>query len=268
MTDRPEIAEIYNKRLNRSVPVPLYYQLRQILEEAIGHLTPGEAVPSELDLCKMFDLSRPTVRQAINELVQDGLLYRTKGKGTFVAEPKIPQEFLTVLESFSDEMRRKGMAPSTRVLSLERSNVDERICSTLGIARGAPVARLARVRFADGEPIVTLTTYLPEERLPGILDADFADASLYDLIENKYGYSISYADRSLEAWAAGAYEAELLHIPVGAPIQFIETTTYLEDGTPIEYSRAEYRGDRNRFRFRLSRPRRIDDTDGEKGTQR
>lgn len=244
-----------NRKIDKEKPVPLYYQLREILEEAIGHMSPGNAIPSELVLCRLFDLSRPTVRQAINELVHEGLLYKTKGLGTFVAEPKIPQEFLTVLESFNTEMRRKGMSPRTEILSLERVNADERIRAALDLSEAGSVVRLARLRYADGEPLVTLASYLPEERLPNILTVDFERVQLYDLIEETYGYTIGYAVRSLEAWIAGAYEAHLLSIREGDPIQFIETTTYLVDGTPIEFSRAEYRGDRNRFTFMLSRQR-------------
>lgn len=239
------------KRLNRDIPIPLYYQLKEILLESIKHAEKGTSFPTELELCERFDVSRPTVRQAIIELVNEGFLYRIKGRGTFIAEPKIRQDFLIELKSFSEEMQQKGLIPTTQVLDFRRVECDERVSEALEIPINSDVVQLERVRFADDEPVVLVMTFLPADELPGILDRHFEDESLYHIIEEEYGYVIERATRTLEARIAGEYEAKLLGIKKRAPIQYIETVTYLRDNTPIEFSQAHYRGDRNTFTFEL-----------------
>jgi GntR family transcriptional regulator len=241
------------KALNKDIPIPLYYQLKEILLEEIKHTETGSDFPTELELCKHFDISRPTVRQAINELVVEGYLQRIKGKGTFIAEPKIKQDFLIVLKSFTEEMQEKGLVPTTKVLGLEKIPCDDRVSEALNIPVGSEVIQLKRLRFANNIPIVLVVTFLPSVKLPNILSTDFENESLYRIIEEEYGYTIDRARRTLEARVAGEDEAELLGIKEGDPIQFIETIAYLEDGTPIEYSLAEYRGDKSEFTFELKK---------------
>ena len=241
-----------NKTLNREIPIPLYYQLKEILLEEIKKAETGTAFPTELELCKQFDISRPTVRQAINELAVEGYLNRMKGKGTFIAGPKIKQDFLIVLKSFTEEMQEKGLVPSTRVLELEKTICDEKIANALQIPAGAEVAKLTRLRFADESPIVLVVTYLPLDKLPGILSRDFENDSLYRMIKEEYGYTIDRATRTLEARIASG-EARLLEMKAGEPIQFIQTIAYLDTGIPIEYSLAEYRGDKSEFTFELKK---------------
>jgi GntR family transcriptional regulator len=241
------------KRLNRDIPIPLYYQLKEILLESIKHAEKGTSFPTELELCARFDVSRPTVRQAIIELVNEGFLYRVKGRGTFIAEPKIRQDFLIALKSFSEEMQQKGLTPSTEVLDFRNVACDERVSETLEIREGSDVVQLERLRFADNEPVVLVMTFLPSAKLPGMLERHFENESLYHIIEVEYGYTIDRAVRTLEARVAEEYEAKLLGVKKKAPIQYIETITYLRDNTPIEFSQAHYRGDRNTFSFELKK---------------
>ncbi len=243
-----------HKTLNREIPIPLYYQLKEILLEEIKQARAGEAFPTELELCKQFDISRPTVRQAINELVIEGYLTRMKGKGTFIAGPKIKQDFLIVLKSFIEEMKEKGLTPSTEVLEFAEAECDEKVAHALQIPDGAKVAKLTRLRFADETPIVLVVTFLPLDKLPGILSQDFTNNSLYEIIRTDYGYTIDRATRILEARAASE-EATLLQIKPGEPVQFIQTIAYLDTGAPIEYSLAEYRGDKSEFTFELTKQR-------------
>lgn len=243
------------KTLNKDIPIPLYYQLKEILLEEIQHAEKGSPFPTELELCNHFDISRPTVRQAINELVVEGYLQRIKGKGTFIAEPKIKQDFLIVLKSFTEEMREKGLIPKTQVLGVEQEPCDEKVSKALNIAVGSEVIQLKRLRSANNIPIVLVTTFLPAAKLPNILSRDFENESLYRIIEEEYGYTIDRATRTLEAWVAGENEAALLEIKEGDPIQFIETIAYLTDGTSIEYSLAQYRGDKSEFTFELKKQR-------------
>ena len=243
------------KNLNRDIPIPLYYQLKEILLESIKHAEKGASFPTELELCEQFDVSRPTVRQAIIELVNEGFLYRIKGRGTFISEPKIKQDFLIELKSFSEEMRQKGLTPTTQVLDFRQIECDDHIGEALQIPVGSAVVQLERLRFADGEPVVLVMTFLPASKLPGILERHFEDESLYHIIEVEYGYTIDRAVRTLEARMAGEYEAKLLGVKKKTPIQYIETITYLTDRTPIEYSLAHYRGDKSEFIFELKKQR-------------
>lgn len=243
------------KTLNKNIPIPLYYQLKEILLDEIQHAEKGSPFPTELELCEHFDISRPTVRQAINELVVEGYLQRIKGKGTFITQPKIKQDFLIVLKSFTEEMQEKGLVPTTKVLGLENSTCDEKISEALNIPVGSEVVKLTRLRSVNGTPVVLVVTFLPPAKLPNVVSRDFENESLYRMIEEDYGYAIDRATRTLEARLAGEDEAELFGIKEGDPIQFIETIAYLTDGTPIEYSLAEYRGDKSEFTFELKKQR-------------
>ncbi|HHU48209.1 MAG TPA: GntR family transcriptional regulator [Clostridiales bacterium] len=244
-----------NKTLNKSIPIPLYYQLKEILLEYIKEHHDNEEVPipTEKEISEHFEISRPTVRQAINELVVEGYLYRKKAKGTFVSKPKIKQDFLLILDSFDNEMRKKGLIPSTRLLNIETVKSDEKVSGALNIPLGSKVIKLTRLRFANNEPIVLVVTYLPYNKCMGILSKDLEKESMYDILENDFGYRIAGASRTLESIVAGEYEAKLLDIKKGAPIQYFESIAYLIDNTPIEYSLAKYRGDRNKFTFELKR---------------
>jgi len=243
------------KTLNKDIPIPLYYQLKEILLEEIQHAEKGSSFPTELELCNHFDISRPTVRQAINELVVEGYLQRMKGRGTFIAEPKIKQDFLIALKSFTEEMQEKGLVATTKVLGLEKIVCNEKVSEALNVPVGSEVVQLKRLRSADNTPVVLVITFLPLTKLTDILLKDFENKSLYRMIEEDYGYTIDRATRILEARVAGKDEADLLGIEEGEPIQFIETIAYLTDGTPIEYSLAEYRGDKSEFTFELKKQR-------------
>ncbi len=244
-----------NKSINKDIPIPLYYQLKKILFEYITkhHDDVNSPIPTEIELSNHFNISRPTVRQAINELVVEGHLYRIKGKGTFVSKPKINQDFLLKLESFNSEMKSKGFTPSTKILSVEVIKSDDKISNALNVGIDSDIIKLSRLRFADMEPIVFVETYLPHQKCSNLTKKDLERESLYALLENDYGLCVSKVMRNLEAVIAGEFEAELLQIEKGSPIQYIESIAYLDDGSPIEYSLAKYRGDRNKFTFELKR---------------
>lgn len=241
-----------NKTLNKDIPIPLYYQLKEILLEYIQKNSgSNKQIPTEAELSEHFGISRPTVRQAINELVVEGYLTRYKGKGTFITKPKINQSFLQVIDSFNNEMRQKGLVPSTKVLGLKVVDSDDTISEMLSIGKNSKIIQLRRLRFANGEPIVYVVTYLPYEKCKPIMDKDLEKESLYDLLREVCGFDLLKAVRQLEAILAGEYEAKLLGVVPGAPIQYIRSVTYLTDGSPIEYSLARYRGDRSTFAFEL-----------------
>lgn len=241
------------KKINKNTPVPLYYQLKEILREFIRNSSVDDPIPTESELCEQFEVSRPTVRQAINELVSEGYLRRNKGKGTFVTQPKVRRDFLLALESFNTEMRRRGIKPTTRVLALEITEPDQLVQEKLMLNQNDPVVFLRRLRFADGQPLMIVNSFLPYARFPGFENFDFETISLHSAIEKNYPVKLHRALRSIEAIACSPEEALHLDIEPNTPVQYLETLVYATDGWPVEFSTAWYRGDRSRFTVELGR---------------
>jgi GntR family transcriptional regulator len=241
--------------LNKSTPVPLYFQLKQQVLERIlsGTLSVDEQIPNELELGQALGVSRSTVRQAVSELVSEGYLHRVKAKGTFVSRPKVDEGFLQKLESFNSEMTQKGLRPSTKVLAQKAEPGPDKINRRLGIPPGSPVIYLCRLRYADGEPVVYLETYLPYDRYACLLEEDFSEQSLYSLLECKYNARVVKAVREIEAVPATPMEARFLNIPRNAAVCLVKTLAYTAGDVPVEYSVARYRGDRNKFSVELIR---------------
>lgn len=247
------MISLAGKQINKNTPVPLYYQLKEILREHIRDGAVGDLIPTESDLCTQFDVSRPTVRQAISELVNEGYLQRSKGKGTFIAEPKIRRDFLLALQSFGTEMKERGFEPRTRVVTIERAGGDDVVLGKLGLSGDSGLVFLRRVQYAAEKPLMVVNSFLPHARLAGIEYCDFEANSLHDTLEHSYGLQLERAIRSIEAIACPEEEAELLEIEAGGPVQYLETTVFTSDGVPIEFSTAWYRGDRSRFMVELRR---------------
>lgn len=247
--------------IRRDSPVPYYYQLEGFLRDRIGDGTwkPGQRIPSEAELCAAFDVSRTVVRQALNELVQEGVLYRRKGKGTFVAEPKIRESLVQHLTGFYEDTVALGLKPSTKVLQQEVIPAPPKIAEALGLKEGDPVTLIDRLRFVDGEPIVLVITYVPYALCPELVNEDVSTQSLYAILEKKYGLELAYGRRTLEAVAATEEEAELLEIEEGDPIVLLRSISYVKDGGPIEYFKARHRGDRSRFEVELFRPGKVEE---------
>lgn len=244
---------LQDRTLDKSVPIPLYYQLKSLLQEEIraGHYPVDSLIPTEKEISEMFGISRTTVRQALAELTHDGWLYRVKSKGTFVARSKIQQDFISKLESFNEQILRSGLTPSTRVLALTTSRYPAE-AGAYGLAAGAPAVCLYRLRMADGEPIVTVKTFLPLEECRFMLDVDFEKESMYQALSKSERTRICRVTRVLEAVAAGKGDAEMLGVRRGSPIHYFHTVGYNRFDQPVEFSLARYRGDRNRFCVELS----------------
>ena len=241
------------QKLDKSVPIPLYYQLKQLLLDAIkrGDYPVDSLIPTENELSEMFQISRTTVRQAITELVQEGWLYRVASKGTFVARLKIKQDFIKRLETFNEQISRTGRKPSTMVLALETGSMSKAARSRFGIADKDRFVRLYRRRFADDEPIVTVETWLPLEKCGFVMDHDLSSESLYNVLALSDRTRICRVNRVLEAVAANSSDVENLGLQRGRPILLSTTVGYNRADEPIEYSIARYRGDRNRFEVDL-----------------
>lgn len=239
--------------LERSNPLPLYYQLKEVLKQQInaGHLAPHTAIPSEPELVASYHVSRATVRQALSELVHEGLLYRQHGKGTFVCEPRI-QLTLSELTSFTEDMRRRGKHPGGIVLVSELVRGSSAIRERLQLADAEQAVRLERLRTADGTPMAYQITYLPYPRAEGIYQRirELADGSLYHLMatEGLYPYA---AEQVVKVDAASAREAELLSMQLSEPGLRITSTAFDQTGSPVEYTASFYPATRYEFQVTL-----------------
>lgn len=230
--------------LDRTSPVPLYHQLKDILRSRAenGEWKPGDQIPTEYELCERYEVSKMTVKQAINGLVAEGLLYRQRGKGTFVATPKI-QQGPARLNSFSEQMRQMGKRPGGRLLRREVIMAPKKLAEQIGIEVGAPVILIQRLRLADNEPLGIQTTHIPLARCPQLMDEDVGTQSLYAVLA-KYDIRLTWATERYEATLLEKYEAELLQLPVGAPAFLVYRTAYDRAGIATEYVKSVMRGDR------------------------
>lgn len=242
-------------KIDRGTYIPYYVQVHDALKEYIehGNAQSGDQLPSEPELCRLFDVSRTVIRQALRDLEREGLIVRRKGRGTFVAEPKIGGSLFQELTGFYQDMSRKGHTPSSIVLKQTIIPANVKVATFLQVPPETAVVRIDRVRYADGEPIVLVTTYLPHALCPHLVETDLTQRSLYALLEESYGLVISRGRRVLEAVLATEYEAGLLDIHEGAPLILLESISYLADGTPLEYFKALHRGDRSKFEVELIR---------------
>ena len=213
---------------------------------AAGALVPGDRLPTEHDLAAWFGVSRMTLRHALAELAGRGLVTRTTGRhgGTFVAAPKVEQDF-TTLAGFSEQLRRHGMVAGARVLSATLRPAGPAAGAALQIGEGGQTYEIRRIRLADGRPIVLERSLFPADRFPGLLESRL-DGSLYELLEVRYGLRPHRARESLEPVTAGVREAEALEVAEGAPLMLVERTAYAQSGEPLEFARDLFRGDRTR----------------------
>lgn len=235
--------------------IPYYLQLIAVLKDRIarGIWKPGDQIPSEPELCSIFGVSRTVVRQALLELELDGLVIRRKGKGTFIADPKINESLVQKLTGFYQDMVDRGRKPVTKVLNHEVQQATSKIAGFLDLAPGTEVISTERLRFVNDEPIVLVTTYIPYALCPLLAEYDLTNQSLYSVLEKEFGLVISHGRRTIEAVPANKREAQYLMVREGAPLILLDSVTYLEDGTPLEYYHAVHRGDRSRFEVELVR---------------
>lgn len=239
--------------INKHSPLPIYYQLEQGIKEMIekGQLQPGEMIPSEREWAETYEISRMTVRQAINNLVNDGYLVRKRGKGTFVATKKIEQP-LKGLTSFSEDMRARGMVPGTKLLAFHTVPAPLSFAKQLGIDEGEEIYEIRRIRLADGLPMALETAYVPCSLVPGLTEQNVS-GSIYEFIEKKLGLAIRSATQILEASVARKLEEELLQMKEGAPVLLIQRNSYLQNGQPLEIVKSVYRADRYKFMIEMER---------------
>lgn len=227
----------------RTDGVPVYIQIREALRADItgGILRRGEQLPSENDLAARFNVSRMTIRESIEDLVDEGLLYRRHGVGTFVAYPHLQRDH-TKLTSFFDKAATEGIEVQTKLLKLEVIPAKARVAEALDISAGSKVIRVKTLRFADGMPITVHDAHIPYKLFPSLVDENLEVQHLWSLFE-KSGYRVKRAIQKLEAREASPELAALMEIKEGAPVLFKERTVYADDGTPVEFTYCYNRGD-------------------------
>lgn len=210
----------------------------------------GEKMPTEEQICNLFQVSRITVRQAMAELAQAGYIERVQGKGSFVRMQKTDMQ-LNHLQGFSEEMKAKGKQASSRVISMERIDCDKTIAKRLKLEEGTPVVSLQRLRLADGEPVAVEHVFIPFHLCPQLLQWDGSGSLYYQLNEN--GLKVHRATQDISAGFSSRAVCDLLSIKQTMPTLQIERVTYLENGTPMEYVQSAYRSDRYTFHVEMSR---------------
>ncbi|RII09224.1 HTH-type transcriptional repressor YvoA [Streptomyces sp. YIM 130001] len=235
--------------VDRGSPVPLYFQLAQQLEAAIekGRLAPGTLLGNEIDLAHRLGLSRPTVRQAIQSLVDKGLLVRRRGVGTQVVHSKVKRPL--ELSSLYDDLEAAGQRPTTRVLGNTLEPATAQVAAALGVAEGDEVRRIERLRLAHDEPMAYLRNHLPAGPLT-LPDAELEATGLYRLMRSA-GITLHSARQSVGARAASAVEGERLGEPAGAPLLTMERVTFDDTGRAVEFGAHIYRASRYSFEFQL-----------------
>ena len=242
--------------LNRTLPVPLYHQLKTAILRDIqaGRWTAGDRLPTEDEWTSRYKVSKITVRQALRELAQLGYVRREQGRGTFVQRPPL-EEGPRELTSFTGEMRNHGLTATSRILEQATVPAPEEPSAALGLTAGAPVFRLRRLRLADGAPMGLQTAYISMALVPGIVRLPFDDASLYEVLADRYGLHAAAARETHRAVLVSGEEAALLRVQPGAPALAAERLTSLADGRPLEYVHSVMRGDRYRIVLDLTRIR-------------
>ena len=234
--------------IERGSALPYYAQLAAILRAGIedGRWKPGDALPSEAELGATYGLSRTAVRQALSELVLEGLVQREKGRGTFVRQPAVADLVVQELRGFLDEMESRGRRVDTLVLRKEVVRVPPPVAPLLDVAASSDVLEIDRLRSVGGEPVVAVRTYLPLPRFSALVDADLGGQSLYRLIADE-GVRPSVGRRRIQAVPADEEQAGLLGVDVGAPLLEVSAVGIDEGGAPFEHFVAWYRGDRTSF---------------------
>ncbi|MCM3443126.1 GntR family transcriptional regulator [Metabacillus halosaccharovorans] len=234
--------------------IPLYYQIKQDLLRKIegGTYEVGEQLPSEHQLMELYGVSRPTVRQAIVELVQEGILVRGRGKGTFVSQPLITSN-AQVFTTFADIMQATGVHQEAKLIETKRIKACEKIAEELKLSPGEEVYEIIRLRIGNKEPLVIRTTQISSKLCPGLIEEDLETNTLYAILQEKYGITPAGAVQSFQAVKASEFEANLLNIEIGEPLMLWKGIVYTQDKTPIERVKALYRGDRFSFTIRQGR---------------
>jgi GntR family transcriptional regulator len=223
---------------------------RQVVLDLIEQLGVGTAIPSERQLSAELGVSRLTLRAALDDLAREGYLVRRRGSGTYVQHPKISQEL--TISSFSDDMRRRGMVPGSRTLSMSTILAGARLGRSLNVSPSEQIVVVKRLRLADGEPMAIETLHIPEALVPGLTPKALS-GSFYDLLRDRYGVMIAEGIQAIEPTVTNEEESEVLGVPLHSPAFLFERTSRDDGGRTVEFVQSVYRGDRYRIVTELGR---------------
>ncbi|PKM95290.1 MAG: GntR family transcriptional regulator [Firmicutes bacterium HGW-Firmicutes-1] len=244
-----QIEKFQQYTLDKSAIIPLYFQVKNLLVDMLvkGHLSPGDMIPTEYELCTAFNISRTTIRQALTELVQEGVFYRVKGRGTFVTQEKIHHNLCFEKSLFTNALIEKGITPSTRVLELKTIPAPIEVATSLNLPVGTDIISLKRLRYADNEPVLISHSYLPYSLCKHIYQHDLNNDSLAHVLSKSIYTKLAHTHYSLEAAIATKEDCDLLSISKTTAILFAHSLGYNKFDTPIDYTLSRYRGDKNVF---------------------
>ena len=232
-------------QVDRDARLPLYYQLYEILHDKllVKAWKPGDRLPTETELVDVYGVSRITVRKVLDMLVKEGLIYRQAGRGTFVAHATLEQGLSHII-SFTEDMQRRGFTVSTEVLFSGLEPATDRIAEMLDVGVGEELARLERLRLADGEPMCIENSHFVHKYCRGILEHDFSVKSLREVKIRQFGIRWIRARQTIRAMNAPAETATRLGIKRHAALLLFERVSFSQDGIPVEFLQAHYRADR------------------------
>lgn len=240
--------------LDEKSPVPLYYQLQEIIRSRIesGQWQPGQQLPPEAELCEEFSLSRGTVRQALADLVREGLLNRRRGKGSFVATPKISQDLMTFATGFSAYAKQViGTDLANRNISVTVVPANSSVAEQLNVPAGSDVVEVRRVKLANGKPYFLATSFLPSGMVPGLEKEDISEGSLFEFIRDRYGIQVTMVRGWFEPVLVNEYESSILNVEKGSPAMLYVRTRFAGDD-PVMVSKHIIRGDMCRLTFQVN----------------
>jgi GntR family transcriptional regulator len=241
------------RKISKESPLPLHYQLKEILQEMIENeeILPGEAIPSEKEICEFQGVSRMTVNKAILNLVNEGVLYREQGRGTFVTKQKVKQE-LEHLKGFTEEMSEKGLKTDSKILSFSIKDATKKNREALQLEDNDKlVIEINRLRLLNDEPYSLETVWIPHRLCPDLTKELIDGKSLYKIFKIKYGYRLQKAKQTIEPILLNEYQSELLNLNENSLALLFKRTTYLCDNTPVEHTREIYRSDKYTYEIIL-----------------
>lgn len=243
------------RRIDRSSPLPLYHQLKQILLNCIKDedIFPGEALPSETELQKTYGVSRITVRRALSDLAAEGYVTREPGRGTFVLRPKAQEDRSVALGGLMESLQDQGFEVDTVILQHGFETAPPRVARKLGVDEGQHLLRFQRLIYADGAPIVLVT--VDANLGEGIIctQGELGRDSLFVILERKYGIIVSRAERTIEATMARDEQARLLGVTGNPPVLLHETVVFDEQQRTVAHIKAVCRGDRYKYHTTIAR---------------
>lgn len=222
------------------VPTPAHVRIRNDLLQEIesGAFNVDQRLPGEVDLAERYGVTRMTVRQALTALVNDGLLVRRRGVGTFIAQGAAKRRNMSRLTGFMEEMRNDGREVQTRMLAQQIEPPTDGLGVSLQLGRGAHVVHLARLRIVDAQPVIVQHSWVPYDRAPGLWNEPLVDDSLYATLRQRYGIQLRRADQRIGAEAANRELASLLELRAGSPLLRIERVAFDAGNVPVEFARS------------------------------